>query len=206
MTIRLSKAQKVTVSQSGDLYPVMQSILLRENKIQRGQEHFWVVGLNNANQILYIELIALGGQNRVHANPPDVFRMGIYKLAVSVILVHNHPSGSLQITPGDRESTDRFLKVGQLINIEVLDHLVITEKHYASFADLGIMEELKHSGLFEIVGTERKALEAWKLKEEAKRSEKQKAKEIAKRMKAKGYDVATIKELTGLSKAAINKL
>ena len=70
--------------------------MLRENKIGRNQEHFWVIGLDNQNKILFIELVGLGAVNRVGANPPDVFRMGIYKLAVGMILVHNHPSGNLK--------------------------------------------------------------------------------------------------------------
>lgn len=206
MNVRISEDQKITVSESAELYLVMRQILLRENKIGRGQEHFWVVGLNSAKKILYIELVALGGINRIHASPPDIFRMGIYKLAVSIILVHNHPSGSLMITEGDRECTDRFLKVGKLLDIQVIDHLVITEKSYVSFADLGVIEELKKSGLFEIMGPERKELEEWKLEEEYKRGKEDTTVEIAKRMKAKGVDLETIKEYTGLDEAAIRKL
>ncbi|MGX1930135.1 JAB domain-containing protein [Flagellimonas sp. 2504JD4-2] len=84
-------------------------MLLRENKIRRNQEHFWVVGLNTKNKILFIELIGLGAVNRVNADPPDVFRMAIYKLATKVILVHNHPSGVVDASKGDQEFTDRIL-------------------------------------------------------------------------------------------------
>ena len=122
MNVRLSKDQKIKVLYADDLYSIMQQILMRENKIRRNQEHFWVVGLDNQNKILFIELIGLGRVNRVGANPPDVFRMGIYKLAVSMVLVHNHPSGNLEPSQADKDFTDRLLKVGQLINIEVLDH------------------------------------------------------------------------------------
>lgn len=109
--------------------------------------------------------------------------MGIYKLAVSVILVHNHPAppglpkgekpGSLIITESNRLGTDRFLKSGKILGIEVLDHLIITEENYISFADMGVVEELKNSGLFEVIGPERKELEEWKLKEERKRGKKE---------------------------------
>src|SRR6266550_905671 len=98
MTIRLTKEQKIKVLNSDDVYKVMQQILLRENKISRAQEHFWVVGLDNKNKILFIELVALGAQNRLEAKPSDIFRMTIYKLAIKVIFVHNHPSG--EIKPG----------------------------------------------------------------------------------------------------------
>lgn len=108
MNVRLTKEQKIKVLNSVDIYFVMQQILLRENKIRRNQEHFWVVGLDNKNKVLFIELIGLGAVNRVNANPPDVFRMAIYKLAVKVILVHNHPSGSVDTSKGDHEFTDRM--------------------------------------------------------------------------------------------------
>ncbi|MEO0903074.1 MAG: JAB domain-containing protein [Bacteroidota bacterium] len=192
MNVRLTKEQKIKVLNSYDIYRVMQQVLLRENKIRRNQEHFWVVGLNTKNKILFIELIGLGAVNRVNADPPDVFRMAIYKLATKVILVHNHPSGSTDVSKGDHEFTDRMLKVGKLININVIDHLVITEEGFTSFEDKGIMDKLKKSGLFEIVGPEKKELEQWKIETEKKRAKKESLKEVAKKMKAKGYDNETI--------------
>ncbi len=206
MNVRLTKEQKIKVLNSSDIYAIMQQILLRENKVRRNQEHFWVVGLNNKNKILFVELVGLGATNRVDADPPAVFRMAIYKLAVGMILVHNHPSGSVEISKGDHNFTDRMLKVGELINIEIIDHLVISEESYSSFADKGLIEELKRSGPYEIIGPEKRKLEQWKIDTEKKKAEKQKAMDIAKKMKAKGYDDDTIKELTGLAKSTIKKL
>ncbi|AEM72227.1 DNA repair protein RadC [Allomuricauda ruestringensis DSM 13258] len=199
MNVRLTKDQKIKVLNSADIYAIMQQVLLRENKIRRNQEHFWVVGLNHNNKILFVELIGLGASNRVNADPPDVFRMAIYKLANKLILVHNHPSGSHEVSDADITFTDHMLKAGKLIKVEVLDHLVITETNYTSFADQGVMDELKKNGLFEIMGPERQELEQFKIDTEKKRAEKEKAISISKKMKAKGYDDATIKELTGLS-------
>ena len=108
MNVRLTQDQKIQLSESGDVYKIMQQILLRENKIGRNQEHFWAIGLDNQNKILFIELIGLGAVNRVNANPPDVFRMGIYKLAVRMILVHNHPSGQLKPSDEDIDFTDKM--------------------------------------------------------------------------------------------------
>ncbi len=203
MNVRLSKAQKIKILNSSDIYKVMQQVLLRENSIRRNQEHFWVVGLDNGNKILFIELIGLGAVNRVNANPPDIFRMGIYKLAVKLILVHNHPSGKIEPSKADKDFTDKILKVGKLINIEVIDHLVISEDNYTSFADKGIIKELQNSGLFEIVSSEKKALEDWRLKTEKERSVKI---DIAKKMLSKNYDIDAIKEITGLTKWDIKKL
>lgn len=199
MNVRLTQEQKIKVLNSADIYAIMQQVLLRENKIHRNQEHFWVVGLNHNNKILFVELIGLGASNRVNADPPDVFRMAIYKLASKLILVHNHPSGSHEVTDADITFTDHMLKVGKLIKVEVLDHLVITETNYTSFADQGVMDQLKKSGLFEIMGPEKQELEQFKIDTEKKRAEKEKAISIAKSLKASGMSDADIKKHTGLS-------
>lgn len=206
MNVRLTKEQKIRVLNSKDIYAIMQQVLLRENKIGRNQEHFWVVGLDNKNKILFVELIGLGATNRVNADPPDIFRMAIYKLAVKIILAHNHPSNSLDISKPDRDFTDRMLKVGKLINIEVIDHLIISEKSYTSLEDKGILKELKESGLYKIVDREETELKQWKIDMEKKQAEKQKALDIAKKLKAQGIDVEIIKNATGLGKREIGKL
>ena len=139
MTVRLTKEQKIRILNSEDVYKVMQQILLRENKIRRAQEHFWIVGLDNKNKILFIELIALGAQNRLNASPPDIFRMAIYKLALKVIFIHNHPSGDVKPGRADKKVTERLIEAGQLLEISVVDHLIISETKYLSFADRKII-------------------------------------------------------------------
>ena len=206
MNVRLTKEQKIKILNSADIYKVMQQVLLRENKIRRNQEHFWVVGLNNKNKILFIELIGLGTVNRVGANPPDVFRMAIYKLAVQMILVHNHPSGDTEPSKQDLDFTDRMLKVGKLINIDVIDHLVITEDNYISFADQGIIDKLAKSGLFEIVEREKEEMKQLKFKMEKDRIERNRTLEIAKNLKESGMDEKTIKKMTGLYMHEIRRL
>lgn len=205
MNVRLTADQKIQVLNAHDVYSVMQQILLRQNKIRRAQEHFWVVGLSNNNTILFIELIAIGAQNRVNVNPPDVFRMGIYKLAVKMIMVHNHPSGNLRISNGDKDFADRLLKVGKLINIDVIDNMIITESGFTSFEDKGIMEQLRKNGLYEIKDRESEAMKELEIEFEKKRAEKEKAMDIARKMKADGIDMDTIKKYTGLYVRDIKK-
>ncbi len=206
MNVRLSKEQKIKILNSDDVYSIMQQILLRENKIRRNQEHFWVIGLNNQNKILFIELIGLGAVNRVGADPPDIFRMAIYKLAVKMILVHNHPSGNLKPSQADLDFTDKMLKVGKLINIEVIDHLVISEKGFTSFVDEGILDDLKKSGMFEIVDRDKAELKQWKIDMEKDKAERNKALEIAKKLKEEGMDEKLIKKMTGLYMHEIRRL
>ncbi len=206
MNVKLNEAQKIKVLNSHDVAVIMQQILKRENKIGRSQEHFWVVGLNNANKILFIELLGLGRQNRVTANPPDVFRMAIYKLAVKMILVHNHPSGEINPSTADREMTDRMLKVGEIINVDVIEHLIITETEYFSFQDNGIMHQLKQSDTWRIVDKNDAYMKEIQLDIEKSKAERRKAADIAKKLKAQGMDEATIKQVTGLRLAEIRNL
>lgn len=206
MNVRLTEKQKIRILNSEDIYKVMQQILLRENNIRRNQEHFWAVGLDNSNKILFVELISLGAVNRVQVNPPEVFRMGIYKMAVSMILVHNHPSGAIEPSNADADHTDRMLKTGQLINIEVIDHLIISENDYFSFEDEGIMKELKKSGRYEILDAEKAALRRMEEAIEKERAIKENNLVIAKKLKEEGMDIDTIKKVTGLKKWDIKKL
>ncbi|MCH2195757.1 JAB domain-containing protein [Kordia sp.] len=198
MNVRLTQAQKIQILNAHDVYSVMQQILLRQNKIRRAQEHFWVVGLKTDNTILFVELISIGAQNYVNVSPPDVFRMGIYKLAVKMILVHNHPSGNLKTSQNDKELTERMLKVGKLIIIEIVDLLIITESGFTSFESKGIIAELKKSGLYELKQRESETMKEMQLKFEKQKAVKEELMKTARRMKEKGYDNQTIKELTGL--------
>lgn len=206
MNVRLTQEQKVQILNSEDLYNVMQQVLLRENKISRAQEHFWVVGLDNQNKILFVELIGLGANNRVEADPPEIFRMGIYKLATSMILVHNHPSGNLKPSNADLDFTDRMIKSGKLLKIDVIDSLIISEESYTSLAAEGIFKELEKSGRYELLTKDKERLQDIKLQVEKEKAEKEKAKEIARKMKDKGFDLEAIQELTGLRKDVIGRL
>ena len=207
MNVKLTDAQKKALVQSPDsIVPVMQQILLRENKMGRSQEHFWVVGLNNANKVLFIELIALGRQNRVAVPPPDVFRMAIYKLALKVILVHNHPSGNLTPSAADKAFTDRILKVGEIIHIDVLDHIIITENSYYSFMETGLMDQMRAIDTWRVIERDEWEIKQLKLEIEKKQTQKNAKLEVAGNLKKEGMDEATIRKVTGLKLAEIRKL
>lgn len=207
MNVKLTEAQKKTEARNADsIAAIMQQILKRENRLGRSQEHFWVVGLNQANKILFIELIGLGRQNRVSANPPDVFRMAIYKLALKLVLVHNHPSGQMLPSAADKALTDRIIKVGEIINVQVLDHIIITEKDHISFDQLGIMDQLRASDTWRIIEKDQLEVQEWKQKMETKRIEHEKALTIAKKLKREGAEETLIKRVTGLKLAEIRKI
>ena len=207
MNVRLTKDQKIQIANSDDVYSIMQQILLRENRIGRDQEHFWIVGLDKANKILFIELLALGNDNRVQIKAPQVFRMAIYKNAPKVIFVHNHPSGVMKPSEDDLKTTDRLLKGGEIIEIAVIDHLIISEKAYFGFNQAGIIEELKNNGAYRIVERERADLEKWRLEQEKDKAAKENSKEIARKMLAlNNMSAEEIRKLTGLTIREMNKI
>jgi DNA repair protein RadC len=139
MKVPLKKAQKVKIKLSGDIYPVMKEILLRENKLRRKQEYFWVISLNTLNVIENIELVALGAINTVEVGPIEIFSIPIQKRCKKVILVHNHPSGEVNPSEADIEFTKRIKAAADIMTISILDHLIITEKNYFSFIDMDLI-------------------------------------------------------------------
>jgi len=202
MDIKLTEAEKIKILNSDDLYGIMQKILLRENKIDRDREHFWVIGLANNHRILFIELISLGTVNQTFAEPMEVFSLALQKRAVNIILCHNHPSGELKPSDADMDITDRLIQVGRIVKTKVLDHLIISEKSYLSFDDVGFMETLKYSDKY-VPGYERtKQIK----KEAAEIAEQKKAIEIAKAMKRADEPLDKIAAFTGLSLEEIEKI
>ncbi len=202
MDIKLTEAEKIKILNSDDLYNIMQQILLRENKIDQNREHFWVVGLENNNRILFIELISLGTVNKTLAEPMEVFSFALQKRAVKIIICHNHPSGELKPSDNDKDITDRLIQVGIIVSTEVLDHLIISEKSYLSFKDIGLFDELKKSTKY----VPNYVLQQRIIKEAAEIAEQKKTIEIAKKMKRNGADDEMIVLSTGLSLDEVNKL
>lgn len=77
--------------------------------MDKGKEHFWVLALNNANKILSLELVSLGSVSSTIVKPMEVLSIPLQKKAVGVILVHNHPSGSLEPSEADKDLTDLLI-------------------------------------------------------------------------------------------------
>jgi len=202
MDIKLTEAEKIKILNSDDIYSIMQRILLREDKIDQNREHFWVIGLETSNRILFIELISLGSINKALAEPMEVFSFALQKRAVSIVLCHNHPSGELKPSGPDKDVTDRLIQVGIIVDTHVIDHLIISDRSYLSFADIGLLEELKLSTKYvpPYILEERMREKATAI---AKRNEKV---EIAKTMKRANEPLDKIVEFTGLSLEEVKKL
>ena len=81
----------------------------------------------------------------MNIEPINVFRVAVMKNASRVIMVHNHPSGSLTPSEADKDITDRLIQVGRILNIDLIDHLIITPTTYISFRSIKLMDELEQS-------------------------------------------------------------
>ena len=202
MNVKLSKSQKIKLLNSTDIYSIMQQILLRENKIDRNKENFWTIGLDNANRILYIELISLGTTTSAPVEPMQVFRIAVQKAAIKLILVHNHPTGETKPSKEDINITDRLIQVGKILAIDVIDHLIITEKTYNSFADTELLQKIEESTRY---------VPNYKLQEKLLQEREaitlQKSKmQFAQQLKNKDFPTSLIIELTGIAAEEAKKL
>ena len=102
-------------------------------------EVFGVVFLNRANRIKHYEVISTGGITSTVADPRVIFKKALAQDAVGIILFHNHPSGNLQPSKADENLTQRIIQAGTLFDIRILDHIIVSDYGYFSFADEGLI-------------------------------------------------------------------
>jgi len=103
------------------------------------RECFWVILMTNTNRVLAFSEVATGTTTSVQTNIKYIFQLGLATNASSIILVHNHPSGSLHISKKDIQETKKIKRLAKLMEITVLDHLIITSESYVSFICEGIL-------------------------------------------------------------------
>jgi len=102
-------------------------------------EEFWVLFLNRSNGIIKKELISRGGVAGTFVDTKIIFKAAIENLASSIILCHNHPSDNNKPSEQDIQLTKKIKEAGRLLEIPVLDHLIVCESGYFSFADEGMI-------------------------------------------------------------------
>jgi DNA repair protein RadC len=103
------------------------------------QEEFWVLYLNNSNKIIFKAQLSKGGITGTVVDVRLVFKIALEQNAVAIVLAHNHPSGKLQASEADIQVTKKIKNAGLQLEIPVLDHVIVTEHGYFSFADEGIL-------------------------------------------------------------------
>ena len=124
----------VKIASSSTVFELLQPILG-----ELPHEEFWILYLNNANKIIEKLPISKGGITGTLVDVRITLRKALELGATSLILAHNHPSGNLNPSEADKQLTNKLKIAAESIDIKVLDHLIVTEKSYFSFADEGLM-------------------------------------------------------------------
>jgi len=132
--VKRSEMPKVTSSQ--DAYDYL--IGVWSLHIERVEE-FAILCLNRANKVLGWSKISQGGLSGTVADPKVIFQVALKSNASSIILCHNHPSGTINPSDNDIKLTKKLKSAGEFLELQVLDHLIITTDTYFSFADEGLI-------------------------------------------------------------------
>lgn len=124
--------KKITSSKSA--FDIMQPILG-----DLPHEEFWVLYLSNSNKVIYKSQLSKGGITGTVVDIRIVFKTAFEQNAVNLIICHNHPSGILQASDPDKQITKKLKEAGKMLEINILDHLIVTSSGYLSFADEGLL-------------------------------------------------------------------
>lgn len=131
---RFSKSEKIKISCAED---VIKKIGIEMKFLE--QEVVKGIFLDTRNRILEEATIFIGSLNEAIIHPREIFSIAIKNKAASIILAHNHPSGDCNPSPQDKEITRQIQKAGELMGIEILDHIIISQKGYFSFKEKNLI-------------------------------------------------------------------
>ena len=122
------------ITSSADVFEYFTALMSDSN-----YESFYILLLNRANKIIRHVEISEGGISGTVADPKKIFKRALEHNATSIILSHNHPSGSVKPSDADIKLTKKLKSAGEMLDIPVLDHIIIGDEKYYSFADEGII-------------------------------------------------------------------
>jgi len=126
--------EKNKIASSASVFELMQPII---GELQH--EEFWIIYLNNSNKVLQKNQLSKGGITGTLVDVRLVLKNALENGATSIILAHNHPSGTLKPSEADKQLTQKLKTASESLDIKVLDHLIVTEKAYFSFADENLL-------------------------------------------------------------------
>jgi DNA repair protein RadC len=124
---------------SCDAERVIREIYSTSNSTIEVKEYFFIILLNRANEVIGYHKLSEGGICSTVVDLRLAFASALKSLALSMILVHNHPSGNLKPSDDDIKLTKKFVEAGKLLDITVFDHIIITANSYYSFCDEGLI-------------------------------------------------------------------
>lgn len=126
--------EKNKITSSSSVFELMQPII-----VELQHEEFWIIYVNNSNKVIQKNQLSKGGITGTLVDVRLVLKNALEVGATGLILAHNHPSGTLKPSEADKQITQKLKAAAQSLDIKVLDHLIITEKAYFSFADETIL-------------------------------------------------------------------
>ena len=129
-----SPEERHSIGNSREAYEAFLPLIDDPNK-----EHFMVAYLNQGNKIIQVERISTGSITATLADPKVIFKKALLKEATSIMLCHNHPSGVAKPSADDKKLTQKLIQAGKIMDITVIDHIIIGENSYFSFAESGLM-------------------------------------------------------------------
>lgn len=113
--------------------------VFRELAEDLDREAMWVMCLDTKNQVTCLSQVSLGTLNSAPASPKEIVKTALMANSMSIILLHNHPSGDPEPSSDDRKVTAQIKAAAQLMDIKVLDHLIVGDGSYYSFAEQGVL-------------------------------------------------------------------
>lgn len=134
--IKLKKSELPLITMSEDAYKILEEVWKGLDNINH-IESFIVLYMSRSNRVLGWQQVSLGGITGTVADPRIIFQAAILTNAAGIILSHNHPSGNTKPSEADIQLTQKMTQAGKVLDISVLDHLIMTDEGYYSFADEG---------------------------------------------------------------------
>jgi DNA repair protein RadC len=126
--------EKKLVRTSRDAYDYLLPYVADNN-----HEQFWVLLLNRSNKIIHVRMVSTGGLHSTVVDTRMIFRIAMEHLASAIVLCHNHPSGNVSPSNSDVQLTTRLRDAGKILEVPVVDHIIIGDRQYYSFADEGLI-------------------------------------------------------------------
>ena len=127
-----------TIMSSKDIY-LLATKTLQAYFSGHDREEFVIIGLDGKNRMQFLNSVSMGCLTSSIVHPREVFKAAILGNAVRLILCHNHPSGDPTPSPEDIAITTRLTAAGEMLGIKILDHVIIGDGSYLSFADKGLL-------------------------------------------------------------------
>ena len=139
MLLDFTRHKKIKITNSETAWKILKGIISKMDLFSREKEHLFVIGLNLANNIKYIDHVSMGSLKGTVAEPREIFRNAIHLGAATIIIAHNHPSNNCTPSESDTRLTKQLVEGGKILQIMVIDHIIVCEKKHYSFADEGAL-------------------------------------------------------------------